>query len=138
MSAFVFHFDEPLSHLIYAGSDLLVVPSTFEPCGLTQLIAMRYGSIPVVRRTGGLRDTVFDVDEDQARAAEAGLEPNGFAFDGADEISMDYALDRAMAAKMSPQWNSLVSRVMSQDWGWRDPAKDYIEAYWCAKKAAAQ
>lgn len=70
----VFSFDEPLSHMIYAGCDLILVPSMFEPCGLTQMIGMRYGTVAVVRKTGGLADTVFDVDDDEDRAEAYGME----------------------------------------------------------------
>ncbi|GMI77510.1 hypothetical protein HRI_001420300 [Hibiscus trionum] len=129
-------YDEPLSHLIYAGADFILVPSIFEPCGLTQLTAMRYGSIPVVRKTGGLYDTVFDVDNDKARAEAQGLEPNGFNFDGADCGGVDYALNRAIAAWYDGRdwFNSLCKRVMEQDWSWNRPALDYIELYHAAKK----
>ncbi|KAK8594432.1 hypothetical protein V6N13_015354 [Hibiscus sabdariffa] len=129
-------YDEPLSHLIYAGADFILVPSIFEPCGLTQLTAMRYGSIPVVRKTGGLYDTVFDVDNDKARAEAHGLEPNGFNFDGADCGGVDYALNRAITAWYNgrDRFNSLCKRVMEQDWSWNRPALDYIELYHAAKK----
>ncbi|KAK4485083.1 hypothetical protein RD792_007691 [Penstemon davidsonii] len=129
-------YDEPLSHLIYAGADFILVPSIFEPCGLTQLTAMRYGSIPTVRKTGGLYDTVFDVDHDKERAEANGLEPNGFNFDGADAPGVDYALDRALSAWYDGrEWfNSLCKRVMEQDWSWNRPALDYLELYHAARK----
>ena len=136
-SGFVFAYDEPLSHLVYAASDMLLVPSMFEPCGLTQMIAMRYGTVPVVRRTGGLKDTVFDVDEDAARARDAGLRVNGFAFEGSQDYDIDHALDRAlMTYDAEPEkWRSLVGDIMRQDWGWNDPAKTYVEHYWKAAKS---
>ncbi|XWS19411.1 hypothetical protein CRYUN_Cryun31cG0013500 [Craigia yunnanensis] len=129
-------YDEPLSHLIYAGADFILVPSIFEPCGLTQLTAMRYGSIPVVRKTGGLYDTVFDVDHDKARAEAEGLEPNGFNFDGADSAGVDYALNRAISAWYDGRdwFYSLCKRVMEQDWSWNRPALDYMELYHAARK----
>jgi len=129
-------YDEPLSHLIYAGADFILVPSIFEPCGLTQLIAMRYGSIPIVRKTGGLYDTVFDVDDDKDRAQAQGLEPNGFSFEGADTSGVDYALDRAISTFYDARdwFNSLCKRVMEQDWSWNRPALDYMELYHSARK----
>lgn len=129
-------YDEPLSHLIYAGADFILVPSIFEPCGLTQLTAMRYGSIPVVRKTGGLYDTVFDVDHDKERAEALGLEPNGFSFDGADAAGVDYALNRAISAWYDGRdwFNSLCKKVMDQDWSWNRPALDYLELYYAARK----
>eukprot|EP00268_Persea_americana_P031536 TRINITY_DN3074_c0_g1_i1.p1 TRINITY_DN3074_c0_g1~~TRINITY_DN3074_c0_g1_i1.p1 ORF type:complete len:1376 (-),score=335.20 TRINITY_DN3074_c0_g1_i1:219-4346(-) len=129
-------YDEPLSHLIYAGADFILVPSIFEPCGLTQLTAMRYGSIPVVRKTGGLYDTVFDVDHDKQRAEAQGLEPNGFSFDGTDTSGVDYALNRAISAWYDGRdwFNSLCKRVMEQDWSWNRPALDYMELYYSARK----
>ncbi|KAI3740949.1 hypothetical protein L2E82_31424 [Cichorium intybus] len=129
-------YDEPLSHLIYAGSDFILVPSIFEPCGLTQLTAMRYGSIPIVRKTGGLYDTVFDVEHDKERAQSQGLQPNGFNFEGADAAGVDYAVNRAISAWYdSREWfNSLCKVVMEQDWSWNRPALDYLELYHAARK----
>ncbi|KAL8214719.1 hypothetical protein R6Q57_004168 [Mikania cordata] len=129
-------YDEPLSHLIYAGADFILVPSIFEPCGLTQLTAMRYGSIPIVRKTGGLYDTVFDVEHDKERAQSQGLVPNGFNFEGADAAGVDYAVNRAISAWYeSRDWfNSLCKTVMEQDWSWNRPALDYLELYHAARK----
>ncbi|GFR47418.1 hypothetical protein Agub_g9135 [Astrephomene gubernaculifera] len=136
-AALVFTYDEPLSHLIYAGSDMFLVPSMFEPCGLTQMIAMRYGTIPVVRKTGGLVDTVFDVDHDEERAGAMGMETNGFSFEGTDFAGMDYALNRALSAWYSDKqlWHSLRRRAMMQDWSWNSPALDYLELYHKALKS---
>lgn len=136
MARLCLHYDEPLSHLIYAGADFIIVPSMFEPCGLTQLTAMRYGAIPVVRRTGGLNDTVFDVDHDRDRALSQGLEPNGFSFDGTDGPGVDYALNRALSAWYDARdwFNGLCKQVMDQDWSWNRPALDYLELYYGARK----
>lgn len=132
----VLTYDEPLSHLIYAASDFILVPSIFEPCGLTQLVAMRYGAIPVVRKTGGLYDTVFDVDNDKERAQAQGIEPNGFNFEVADAAGIDYALNRAISAWYnSREWfDALCKHVMEQDWSWNRPALDYLELYHAARK----
>ena len=134
-SGFMFKYDEPLSHLIYAGCDFLLVPSMFEPCGLTQMIAMRYGAVPVVRRTGGLRDTVFDVENDGARSVVAGVPPNGFVFDGTETPDIDYALNRALDAYYDrPRWRALdlVRVAMTCDWSWFVPSRAYTEEYWRA------
>ena len=140
LSQLIFAYDEPLSHLIYAGSDMILVPSMFEPCGLTQLIAMRYGAIPVVRQTGGLRDTVFDVDHDAERSESEGKRgTNGFTFEGADQGGMDYALHRAIdrwygGGEGQEAWEDLVVRVMAQDWSWNEPAMEYMDLYYAAKE----
>ncbi|KAK2076899.1 hypothetical protein QBZ16_005127 [Prototheca wickerhamii] len=129
-----FAYNEPLSHLIYAGADMLLVPSMFEPCGLTQMIAMRYGTVPIVRRTGGLNDTVFDVDHDEERAAAEGMAVNGFSFEGTDAPGIDYALNRALDAWQNERawFYELAQRDMRIDWSWTKPALDYIELYYKA------
>jgi starch synthase len=130
--ALVFQYDEPLSHTIYAASDMFLVPSMFEPCGLTQMIAMAYGSVPVVRRTGGLADTVFDVDTDTQRAADVGMAPNGYVFEATDTAGLDTALNRALAAWFEDRdgFRQLQAAIMRQDWSWHSPALDYIELYY--------
>ena len=131
-----FAYDEGLAHLIYAAADIFLVPSMFEPCGLTQMIAMRYGAVPVVRRTGGLADTVFDVDDDVERAAQRGVTVNGYSFDGADAAGMDYALNRALTSWYEGDgWDELVASVMRIDWSWAGPAQDYIEIYYKAMRS---
>ena len=92
-----------------------------------------------MRRTGGLADTVFDVDHDEERALAAGLEPNGYSFDSTDTAGMDYALNRALSAWHSdrPFWAELVGRVMRQDWSWADPGAGYVSLYWKALKGRA-
>mmetsp|Transcript_6307 Transcript_6307/g.21709 ORF Transcript_6307/g.21709 Transcript_6307/m.21709 type:complete len:156 (+) Transcript_6307:132-599(+) len=136
MAKLQFSYDEPLSHLIYAGSDMLLVPSIFEPCGLSQLVAMRYGTVPIVRQTGGLYDTVFDCDHDKDRAAAESCEVNGFSFSGADPEGMDYALNRAIDAWYNDRkwYASLQASNMRQDWTWNRPAMDYVELYRAALK----
>ena len=146
-AAFVFDFNESLSHLIYAAADFIIVPSMFEPCGLTQMIAMRYGAVPVVRKTGGLADTCFDVEVGKAQAAwemegssdwEAdGIDAtNAFVFEGTDEGSIDWCLNRALDAFYdAPEWfRMLQQRNMRQDFSWIGPAKSYVDLYHAAAK----
>jgi len=135
-AALIFSYDEPLSHLIYAASDFFLVPSMFEPCGLTQMIAMNYGTVPVVRKTGGLADTVFDVDHDAERAAAAGMTCNGFVFESTDNSGVDYALNRALNTWYNDRTSmrALQSAIMRQDWSWYSPSLDYLELYCKALK----
>jgi len=119
-------YNDALAHLIYAAADIMLVPSMFEPCGLTQLVAMRYGAVPVVRATGGLADTVFDVD-----SPPEGQTGNGFTFTGADEASEDAALDRALQLyRQDPKkWAALSRANMQLDVGWDKSAQEYISLY---------
>ncbi|XP_010517566.1 PREDICTED: probable starch synthase 4, chloroplastic/amyloplastic isoform X2 [Camelina sativa] len=120
-------YDEALSHTIYAASDMFIIPSIFEPCGLTQMIAMRYGSIPIVRKTGGLNDSVFDIDDDTIPSQFQ----NGFTFQTADEQSFNYALERAFKHYKNDEdkWMRLIEKVMSIDFSWGSSATQYEELY---------
>lgn len=120
-------YSEELSHMLYAAADIVLVPSMYEPCGLAQMIGMRYGAVPIVRRTGGLADTVFDVDHDQSHADQ----PNGFVFEGIDEGSLNGALERAFQYyNEKPQlWMELVSKIMRIDNSWEKSAGEYINLY---------
>ena len=123
-------YSEPLAHMMYAAADFVLVPSLFEPCGLTQMIAMRYGALPIVRRTGGLADTIIDADESNEQG-------NGFVFDGADEDSCSSAIDRAMHLfRNEPERFSTISRKnMNSDMSWRQSADSYQQLY---RSAAVQ
>ncbi|MEO8806134.1 MAG: glycogen synthase GlgA [Burkholderiaceae bacterium] len=119
-------YDEVLAHRLIAGSDAIVMPSRFEPCGLTQLYGLRYGTLPVVRRVGGLADTVVDAAEDAVAADRA----TGFVFDAATPGALDLALQRAaMAFDRKPRWQGLMQRAMAQDFSWQGAAAHYMDLY---------
>jgi starch synthase len=122
--AAVLKFDNRLAKLIYAGSDLFLMPSRFEPCGLGQMIAMRYGTIPVVRKTGGLADTVENLSPD-------GKKGTGFSFDNYRAEELLFTLKRAVEAYHQPKlWKDLVQRAMRQDFSWNLSAEKYLDLYW--------
>ena len=116
-------FDDSLARKIYAGSDIFLMPSQFEPCGVGQLIAMRYGAVPVVRETGGLKDTVTPYDSQQDTGS-------GFTFSDYNAQEFLAAINRALTLYEQPkQWAALVERVMKQDFSWKQSAKLYGELY---------
>jgi starch synthase len=121
-------FNEELAHLIYAGADMMVVPSNFEPCGLTQMIAMKYGTVPIVRGVGGLVNTVFDWDYDQEHPPE---ERNGFVFFQTDHYALESAINRAFDIwQQQPQtFKRLAQQGMQYDYSWYHPGQAYIEIY---------
>ncbi|XP_027920505.1 probable starch synthase 4, chloroplastic/amyloplastic isoform X2 [Vigna unguiculata] len=123
----ILKYDESLSHAIYAASDMFIIPSIFEPCGLTQMISMRYGAIPIVRKTGGLNDSVFDVDDDTIPSQFR----NGFTFVNADEQGLSGALVRALNLfKNNPErWKQLVQKDMNIDFSWETSSAQYEELY---------
>jgi starch synthase len=116
-------FDDRLARRIYAGSDLFLMPSRYEPCGLGQLIALRYGSVPVVRATGGLADTITDPREQPDQA-------NGFRFDEYSGTALLETLDLALATfAQAPAWRKLLVRGMRQNFSWERAADSYTEIY---------
>jgi starch synthase len=119
-------YEEPLAHRFLAGGDILLHPARFEPCGLTQLYAMRYGTLPVVRRTGGLADTVVDADEHAIRCGTA----TGFAFESATAADLLFCAERALAFYRQPLlWRKLQRQAMAQDFGWSESARRYLDLY---------
>ena len=117
-------FDPGLSHLMYAGSDMFLMPSLYEPCGLGQMIALRYGSIPVARKTGGLADTIVD---DKPSASDS----NGFLFDGFNTPELVSAVKRALQVYRNKEhWTRLTRQAMTGDFSWDQSAEKYQELYY--------
>ena len=116
-------FNEELAHQIYAGADLFLMPSQFEPCGLGQLIALQYGTIPIVRETGGLNDTVQSFDESKG-------DGNGFTFKNFNAHDMLHSVKRAIHFYHQNEiWSILLQKALSQDYSWLQSAKKYNEIY---------
>lgn len=119
-------YDEALAHRMMAGADAMLVPSRFEPCGLTQLYALRYGTVPVVRHVGGLADTVIDASEQRLDADTA----TGFTFGPATAQDLAVALHRAVNTYRNPAlWHQLMVRGMAQNFSWEAAAKQYLALY---------
>lgn len=121
-AVYVGNASEPLVHRIFAAADMVLVPSRFEPCGLVQLYAQRYGALPVARATGGLVDTIVDCDA----KLETGT---GFLFDEPTSDALYAAVQRAIAAYTTPRWGTLRRRVMRVDRGWERATRQYEQAY---------
>jgi starch synthase len=122
----VLGFDEGLAHLVQAAADIMLVPSRYEPCGLTQLYALRYGALPLVRATGGLVDTVVDTTPESLQNGTA----NGFVFEAYDSRALEQAVWRALDAHANRDlWAGLVRRAMLQDWSWNTSAHEYLRVY---------
>lgn len=125
-------FNEELAHLIEGGSDLFFMPSRFEPCGLNQMYSLRYGTVPVVRATGGLDDTVIDVDEQTG-------EGTGFTFGAYTVEAMMGALQRALAWYARPAaWRRIQLAGMAQDNSWEASAREYVDVYTRARERASR
>lgn len=120
-------FDEAFAHRVYAASDIFLMPSRFEPCGLGQMIAMRYGTVPVVSKTGGLHDTVFE-------SPRGGRPRNGFLCEPGDGAGLAAALDRALGEFGSPAWGNLIQAGMTTDFSWERSVKLYLDVF---REAAA-
>ena len=116
-------FDEGLAHLIEGGSDIFLMPSRFEPCGLNQMYSLRYGTVPVVRATGGLRDTVRDIDPETCQGT-------GFTFVEYTPDALLAALRRALALFGNRTlWRRIQKAGMRQDFSWDASARQYVDVY---------
>ena len=119
-------YDETMSHRFMAGADVMLVPSRFEPCGLTQLYALRYGTLPLVRRVGGLAGTVVDSTPENIESGRA----TGFVFDDASRYALGACLRDASALyRDQSTWHVIQQRGMRQDFSWNDAAANYEALY---------
>lgn len=118
------YFNEELAHQIYGGADILLMPSQFEPCGLSQMIAMRYGTIPVVRETGGLKDTVSPYNEFTG-------EGNGFGFENYNAHELLFTIQKAVKIyyEQKDTWFNLVNNALKSDFSWEKSAQEYLALY---------
>lgn len=116
-------YSDELARKVYAGSDMFLMPSKFEPCGLAQLISLKYGTLPIVRLTGGLKDSIIPFNQYT-------LEGNGFGFDNYNSKDMAAVIDLALDVYKDPKiWNMMVKRGMEQDFSWEQSALKYIDLY---------
>jgi len=116
-------YDDALAHKIEAGSDLFLMPSRYEPCGLNQIYSLKYGTVPVVRATGGLDDTIEEWNEKQGTGT-------GFKFEEYEAEALLAALDRALQAFQNKKaWKRLLRNGMAQNYGWEQPAREYAAVY---------
>jgi len=116
-------FDEALSHKIYAGSDIFLIPSRYEPCGLTQMYSLRYGTVPVVRATGGLEDTIQEFNSETNTG-------NGFKFQEYSASALLTSLQRAVSVyRQKEKWQTLLTKAMSCDFSWDRSAREYLRLY---------
>ncbi|HEY2882491.1 MAG TPA: glycogen synthase GlgA [Pirellulales bacterium] len=121
-----FEFSERLAHLIEAGADMLLMPSRFEPCGLSQLYSLKYGTVPIVRATGGLVDTVTNTTDESLAAGTA----TGFSFHDYSAFALSETLRRAVGLFAKPEvWSRIVNAGMNQDWSWGRSAREYVNLY---------
>jgi starch synthase len=119
-------FDNKLAHEIETGADIFLMPSKYEPCGLNQMYSLRYGTIPVVRETGGLADTIIDANDENLKNGTA----TGFTMKGYFAAELLFAIDRALELyKSKVQWRSLIRNAMKQDWSWEKSADEYVELF---------
>ena len=117
-------YSDDLAHKLYAAADAFLMPSRFEPCGLTQLISFRYGTVPIVRRTGGLKDTVKNYNKRYHTGT-------GFGFDACDSAALLRTVKKAISIfeKEPEEWNGIVERGMKENYSWEASCREYARLY---------